>query len=283
MADIKWIKIATDIFNNKKIRLIESMPEGDSIIVIWFKLLMLAGTVNDDGNVYLTKDIPYTEQMLATLFNRPIPIIQLALTTFEKFEMIEIVNDIIHVSNWQKYQNVEGMDRIREQTRLRVSKYREQKKIECNVTGNVTVTECNATDIDKEIDIDKDNNNIISSKKYEIDYQEVINYYHHFCPSLPKVTKITEARKKLINARLKDYSVDEVKTAFKLAEESDFLTGRSGKWGGANFDWIMNTNNIVKILEGNYKNKAETPTDMYRQYKRGNYDFDALERETKQK
>ena len=283
MADIKWIKIATDIFNNKKISLIESMPEGDSIIVIWFKLLMLAGTVNDDGNVYLTKDIPYTEQMLATLFNRPIPIIQLALTTFEKFEMIEIVNDIIHVSNWQKYQNVEGMDRIREQTRLRVSKYREQKKIECNVTGNVTVTECNATDIDKEIDIDKDNNNIISSKKYEIDYQEVINYYHHFCPSLPKVTKITEARKKLINARLKDYSVDEVKTAFKLAEESDFLTGRSGKWGGANFDWIMNTNNIVKILEGNYKNKPESPTDMYRQYKRGNYDFDALERETKQK
>ena len=139
-------------------------------------------------------------------------------------------------------------------------------------------------DIDKDIDKEKDIN-IISSKKYEIDYQEVINYYHHFCPSLPKVTKITEARKKLINARLKDYSVDEVKTAFKLAEESDFLTGRSGKWGGANFDWIMNTNNIVKILEGNYKNKTETKSgyDLYRTTKQSNYDFEALERETKQK
>ena len=134
--------------------------------------------------------------------------------------------------------------------------------------------------------IDKDNIdniNIISSKKVEIDYQEVINYYHHFCPSLPKVTKITEARKKLINARLKDYSVDEVKKAFKLAEESDFLTGRSGKWGGANFDWIMNTNNIVKILEGNYRNKegAKTGVELYRETKKGNYDFAALEYESK--
>lgn len=137
-------------------------------------------------------------------------------------------------------------------------------------------------DIDKDIDKEKDIN-IISSKKYEIDYQEVINYYHHFCPSLPKVTKITEARKKLINARLKDYSVDEVKTAFKLAEESDFLTGRSGKWGGANFDWVMNTNNIVKILEGNYRNKegAKTGVELYRETKKGNYDFAALEYESK--
>ena len=140
-------------------------------------------------------------------------------------------------------------------------------------------------DNDNERIVDESSTNRERIVKVEIDYQEVINYYHHFCPSLPKVTKITEARKKLINARLKDYSVDEVKTAFKLAEESDFLTGRSGKWGGANFDWIMNTNNIVKILEGNYKNKTETKSgyDLYRTTKQSNYDFEALERETKQK
>ncbi|MBO5839778.1 MAG: hypothetical protein J6R06_08910, partial [Bacteroidales bacterium] len=137
-----------------------------------------------------------------------------------------------------------------------------------------------------DIDIDKDINNI-SSKKFEIDYQEIINLYHENCPSLPKVTKITDARKKLINARLKEYTMDDLKKAFKLAEESDFLTGRSGKWGGANFDWIMNTNNIVKILEGNYtnknQNKPKSPTDIYRQYQRSNYDFEALEYESKHK
>ena len=166
MSEVKWIKIATNIFDNKKIRLIEAMPEGDSIIVIWFKLLMLAGNVNDDGNVYFTRDIAFTDQMLATVFTRPLTTIQLSLKTFEEFGMIQIVNDIIHISNWEKYQNVEGLDRIKEQTRARVSKHREKQRIMRqgdavtlrNVTGNVTVTQCNATDIEEEIDteLDKD-------------------------------------------------------------------------------------------------------------------------------
>ena len=85
MVETKWIKIVTDIFDNEKIRMIEAMPEGDAIIVIWFKLLMLAGRTNDRGCVYFTEDIPYTEQMLSTYFGRPLTIIQLALSTFQKF------------------------------------------------------------------------------------------------------------------------------------------------------------------------------------------------------
>lgn len=163
MADVKWIKIATDIFNNKKIRVIESMPEGDSIIVIWFKILMAAGIVNDEGNVYFTKEIPYTDQMLATVFNRPLTTIQLALRTFEEFGMIEIVNDVIHVSNWEKYQNVEGMERVREQTRLRVSRYRELKKLEmqsniCSYCGGV------ATGFDHIIAVSRGGKDVESNK-----------------------------------------------------------------------------------------------------------------------
>ena len=130
------------------------------------------------------------------------------------------------------------------------------------------------------VSIGKDNIDI--SSKNSIDYQKIIELYHKNCPSLPKVTKITDARKKLINARLKDYSEKELEKAFMAAEESDFLTGRNGKWGGANFDWVMNTNNIVKILEGNYKNKTETKTGDYRNTMKGNYDFEALEREARE-
>lgn len=141
MAEVKWIKIATNIFDNQKIKVIESMPDGDAIIVIWFKLLMAAGNVNDGGSIYFTKDIPYTDQMLATVFNRPLSTIQLALKTFEKFGMIEVVDDVIQVSNWEKYQNVDGLEKIREQTRARVAKHREQKRIEmqsiqCSYCGN---------------------------------------------------------------------------------------------------------------------------------------------------
>lgn len=147
MAEVKWIKLATNVFNNRKIRLIESMPEGDTIIVIWFKLLMLAGEINDDGNIYFTKELAYTDQMLATVFDRPIATIQLALKTFEEFGMIEIIDNIIHVSNWEKYQNVAGLDRIKEQTRQRVARHREKRRIEQNI---ITCSYCGgkATGVD---------------------------------------------------------------------------------------------------------------------------------------
>ena len=139
MADVKWIKLAVDIFDNRKIKQIERMPEGDSLIVVWLKLLVLAGCTNDQGFVYFTREIPYTEQLLSNEFNRPLPIIQLALRTFQHFGMIEIVEDVIHISNWEKYQNIEGMDKIREQNRVRQQRFRAQKKVALIGDGHVCV------------------------------------------------------------------------------------------------------------------------------------------------
>ena len=152
MPDIKWIKIVTDIFDNRKIRQIESLPEGDAILVVWLKILCLAGTINDNGKIYFTPEIPYTDQMLSTQFNKSLPIIQLALTTLVKFNMVKIIDDIVHISNWEKYQSVDRLDKIREQTRVRIQKHREEKRLleECNVT----VTQCNATELDIELDIE---------------------------------------------------------------------------------------------------------------------------------
>ena len=283
MSEVKWIKLTVDMFDNRKIKYLRTLPEGNNIVLIWVMLLTMAGRCNSGGMIFLTENIPYTGQVLANELGFETSTVELALKILASLGMISEIDGYIQIEGWDDHQSADKLEQIREQNRIRKQKERERKQIAMSRDGHVTVTQCHATDIDKEIDIDKDNNNIISSKKYEIDYQEVINYYHHFCPSLPKVTKITEARKKLINARLKDYSIEEVKTAFKLAEESDFLTGRSGKWGGASFDWIMNTNNIVKILEGNYRNKegAKTGVELYRKTKKGNYDFAALEYESK--
>lgn len=159
MTEIKWIKLDISIFDNRKIKQIKSLPEGNSIILIWLQLMCLAGSVNDYGKVYLTEEIPYTEQMLATAFGEPLATVQLALKVFEQFNMIEVIDDIIYISNWEKYQAVEGMEKVREQTRKRVANYRQkQKQIECNVTGSVTVTDSNAIDIDIEEDKDKEIN-----------------------------------------------------------------------------------------------------------------------------
>lgn len=181
MADVKWIKIMTDIFDNRKIKQIEKLPDADAIIIIWFKILCLAGNLNENGLITLTEDVPYTDEMLANEFNKPINTIRLALEVFQKFKMIEIINDIYCVSNWEKYQNVDRLEKIREQTRKRVAQHRERQKqltlSESNVTCNVTVTQCNATDkdIDKEIEIDKDINKKNKKEKKSTEIDDLIN------------------------------------------------------------------------------------------------------------
>lgn len=163
MTDVKWIKLAVDIFDNRKIKQIEAMPEGDALIVIWLKLLVLAGNVNDGGMVYFTREIPYTDQLLSVEFKRPLTTVQLALATFQKFGMIEIVEDIIHVSNWEKYQSVDRLTEIREYNRLAQQRSRERRKLAAVNDMSMTSQRGHETDIDIEIDIDKEIDKVVST------------------------------------------------------------------------------------------------------------------------
>ena len=154
MSDVKWIKITTNMFDDEKIRLIESMPDADAVLVIWVKLLVQTGRTNANGYIFLNENIPYTDEMLATIFNRPLNTVRLALQTFKRFGMIEMDENGIRVINWDKHQNIEGLEKIREQTRQRVAKHREQKKLqEGNKDVTLPVTLSNAPEL--ELDLDK--------------------------------------------------------------------------------------------------------------------------------
>lgn len=160
MAEVKWIKIVTDIFDDEKMLLIDGLPERDGIIVIWFKLLCMAGKQNNGGVFTLNGRFAYTDEMLATIFRRPLNTVRLALKTFEEYGMIEIINNTITIPKWEQHQSLDKMEQAKEKQRKRVAQYRERQKLlanpECNANGNVTVTPCNAVDIDKDIDIDID-------------------------------------------------------------------------------------------------------------------------------
>nr|DAS22880.1 MAG TPA: replisome organizer protein [Bacteriophage sp.] len=162
MSEIKWIKITTDIFDDEKICLIDALPDHDAILVIWFKILALAGKHNRNGLLMMSDKVHYTDEMLATIFRRPLNTVRMALGIFEQFGMVEIIDGIIALPNWEKHQNIDGMEKIKTQTRNRVAKYREKQKNLAlgNVTCNVTVTESNATeeDRDKNKELDKDKN-----------------------------------------------------------------------------------------------------------------------------
>ena len=159
MADVKWIKITTDIFDNCKIKHLRRLPEGNSIVLIWIMLLTMAGRCNSGGMIFLTENIPYTPKMLADELDFEENTVKLALDALERLGMIVSDSEYFAIAGWNDHQNTEGLEKIREQTRKRVAKHRErQNLLDCNATCNVTVTQCNATDIDidKEKDKDKD-------------------------------------------------------------------------------------------------------------------------------
>ena len=91
MSDVKWIKITTDIFDDEKILLIESLPECDSIIVIWFKLLCFPGTTNNPGFFLRGDSFPYTEGWLQKISPPKHATVKMALDIFERFGMIELL------------------------------------------------------------------------------------------------------------------------------------------------------------------------------------------------
>ena len=160
MADVKWIKLATNIFDNRKIKQIETLPESDAIIVMWIKLLCLAGSINDNGCIYFTKEIPYTEQMLSTQFSMPLTTVQLALQTFEQFGMIEVVDNIMMISNWSKYQNVDKMNDLKEYNRIKQRESRERRKLlECSKVNDMSMT------VNDNVNLDIDKKEEIKNKK----------------------------------------------------------------------------------------------------------------------
>jgi len=88
----------------------------------------------------------------------------------------------------------------------------------------------------------------------------VIEYFNGVCVNLPKVIKLTDKRKLLIVSREKEYCKDDLKKVIDLTAESEFMNGNNNNGWTANFDWIMQKQNFIKILEGNYKNKTNGKT-----------------------
>lgn len=163
MADVKWIKITTDIFDDEKILLIESLPDAYAIIVVWFKLLCLAGKQNNSGVFLLNDRIPYTDKMLATIFRMKETTVTMALQTFEQFGMIERIDNVITIPNWGKHQTLDQLESKKEYMREYMQKYRAKQKLlgdkaNCKTNSNAN-RNANVSSLDKDIDIDREEDN----------------------------------------------------------------------------------------------------------------------------
>lgn len=279
MSDVKWIKITTDMFDNRKIRHLRKLPEGNSIVLIWVMLLAMAGKCNDHGKIYLTENIPYTPKMLADELDFEENTVQLALQALKQLDMIVLDDGYFSITGWEEHQNIEGMDRIREQNRIRKQRQREKERLIAE--SRVMSRDSHATEEDKDKEEEKD---IDKESKEKVTCEQVVDLYRSICVSYPKVISLSEARKRAIRARLKMYSMDDFRMLFEKAEASSFLKGANNRNWSATFDWLLKESNMVKVLEGNYDNKTRSPAgagttgaNKFNNFPQRQYDYGTLE------
>ena len=248
-----WLKLNRGFFKRHDIRIVEEMPNGKEYILFYLKLL--CESVDHEGSLRFNDEIPYNEDMLATITNTNVDIVRSAVKVFTELKMMEILSDgtifMREISNM--IGSTANNDNANRQRRFREKQKEESVTpplLECyaSVTKN-NESKSKSIEKEKELEIEKDTSSV--------NYISIIDLYHDKCPSLPTVRKVSDARKKQIRARLRKYSIDEITEAFERAEASDFLKGDNKNNWTADFDWIMNDTNMAKILDGKYENKAK--------------------------
>ena len=275
-SDVKWIKICSDIFDDEKIMLIENLPSADSIIVIWFKLLCLAGKNNNSGVFILNDKIAYTDEMLATVFRRDINTVRLALKTFENYGMIEIVSGVYTIPNWGKYQNLDKIEQKSQYMRNYMQEYRKKQKdkIECktnsklygkaNSKTNVSSAEVYNKELDnkeldnKEKEIEEENDLIVSKDTIrQTDVQRIIDEWNTLEEfGITPVKRMTPKREQAVKARIRQNCVEDILEAIENIRHSTFLQGQNKNGWMVTFDWFLKPGNFAKVFEGQYADKS---------------------------
>jgi predicted phage replisome organizer len=169
MAEVQWIKLYIDVFDKRKIKKLRRLPAGNDLLLIWVMLLVMAGKCNAGGMIFITESIPYTEEDLADELDFEVGTISNALKAFQDLDMISYTDDgYINIIGWEEYQNTDKLAEMREQTRKRVAKCRENKRSkssnnECNVTETLQKPLRNAIEEDK--DKEKESHSIILTRE----------------------------------------------------------------------------------------------------------------------
>lgn len=282
MAEVKWIKIATDIFDDEKILLIEGLPDAYAIITVWFKLLCLAGKKNNGGVFLMNDKIPYTDKMLATIFRMNESTVKLALNAFEQFKMIEIVEGIITIPNWNKHQTLDAYERKKERDRLYQEERRAKQRALIEKSSDKSSERTSyvaVSDIDKEEDKEKDNN-------IYVPYKEIISYLNE--KTGKKLRWDVKSNQKEIKARFNEgYTLDDFKTVIdkkynewgRKPTKEELQRGikdmriylRPKTLFGSNFNVYLNQEQTEKV-------PAKPPVSRnLNNFERRGYDMDSLE------
>ena len=246
-----WLKLKRDFFKRHDIQIIESMPNGKDYILFYLKLL--CESVDHEGKLRFSEQIPYNEQMLATITNTNIDVVRSAIEAFTELHMMELLDDGTYFMNEvdKMIGSTSQDENTRESTRLRVQRYRERQKALPDTENRYSNVTCNGDiEIEKEKEKEKELEKDIEK---EIDiYESIRSLYHSYCKSYPRCPSLTEVHKQRIDYLLKTYNLGDFVTMFKKAEASRFLKGENDRKWAACLGWMIKDNNMQKILNGEY-------------------------------
>lgn len=247
MSDIFWIKLKTSTFQDEKVKLIESLPDGHTHLITWLKLLCLAGKSNAKGRIFFNKKTSFSEQMLATVFNQSVQTLKKSLEILSEFGLInKSKKGVITVKNWEKHQNVDEMERLKEQNRRRQSRYRDKKKSNVTVTQPITLS--NGTELELDIELDKYSQ---ESNEYRLS-QILYNQIKKRNPKQkePKLQDWSQSIDYLI--RLDNRTPEEIEKVILWSQQDDFWKNN-----------ILSTSNLRKNFDQLYlkMNDSKSVTD----------------------
>lgn len=238
-----YLKLKENFFESDSMVLLENMKDGYLYSNILLKLYLRS--LKDGGRLMLNGAIPYNSQMLASVTRHQVGTLEKALDIFKELGLIEILDSgAIYMMDIQNFIGKSSTEADRQREYYNRIERDKANKVSCKKSYKKSTPE---TEIE-----------LRTEKEIKIDYQQIADMYNNTCVSFPRLTKLSENRKKAIKARLKIYSVEDFQKLFEMAEGSSFLKGQNNRNWSATFDWLIKDTNMAKVLDGNYTDKEPT-------------------------
>ena len=279
MSDSKkyyYMKIKEDFFESEDIKILQSMPDGylfsDILMKIYLKSLKF------DGKLMFKDHIPYNANMIATVTNHSVTIVEKALNIFKELGLIEVLDNgaiyMLDIQNFIGRSSTEA-DRKREYR----NKIEEEKKLLLDKGQMSRQNSDNPPPENRDRDRDiQSATEVVSSNEL----LRIISAWNELGLTKLVSLKPNSNRYKLLQTRIKEYGIEEVIRAIENIKSSSFLKGQNNRSWTITFDWLVKPNNFIKVLEGNYDDKNPRPTEptgtKFNNFPPREYDYDSLEK-----
>lgn len=272
-----WLKLGNTYFSQLEQKKMRKQKDGMNMQVIYLRMMLLS--IDKDGYIYYQGVYDSIEEELAEEFSEDIELVRRTVEYLQDNNMLEVNDSDYFLPQAVEYTgsecySAERMRRLRE---------RRTSQSDNDVTTSDEETEL---EIDREIEIEIESEE--RRKTNKIDYQQIADMYNNTCVSFPRLSKLSESRKKAIKARLQTYSVEDFQRMFEMAEGSSFLKGANNRNWSATFDWMVKDANMAKILDGNYQDRQsepqipeKTPEEIEREKREEQEALDRIERAEK--